>query len=162
MAFGFGLDKDTVGICHGQMDVDGSQGQSFTHINFATPHLWCMSLRSAFLGIPERAPLSFSVFCFKLYFIDYAITVVLISPLRPSSTQYPSLPQAIYPHHCSRSWVMHVSSLATPFPILCFTSPWLFCNYLFVLLNPLTSSPIAPNLPIWQPSKERASLSLAR
>ena len=88
---------------------------------------------------------------FKLYFIDYAITVVLISPLRPSSTQYPSLPQAIYPHHCSRSWVMHVSSLATPFPILCFTSPWLFCNYLFVLLNPLTSSPIP--LPIWQPSK---------
>ena len=25
-----------------------------------------------------------------------------------------------------------------------FTSPWLFCNYLFVLLNPLTSSAILP------------------
>ena len=32
--------------------------------------------------------------------------------------------------------------LATPFPILYFTTLWLFCNYLFVFLNPLTSSPI--------------------
>ena len=39
------------------------------------------------------------------------------------------------PHHCSYPWVMHVSSLATPFLILYFTSPWLFCDYLFVLLN---------------------------
>ena len=40
------------------------------------------------------------------------------------------------------------------FPILCFTSPWLFCNYLFILFNPLTSSLISPHpFPIWQPSK---------
>ena len=49
------------------------------------------------------------------------------------------------PYLCSCPWVIHISSLATPFPILYFTSPWLFCNYLFVLLNPLTSSPIVPN-----------------
>ena len=39
------------------------------------------------------------------------------------------------------------------FPILYFTSPWLFCSYLFALLNPLTSSPIRALPPIWQPSK---------
>ena len=61
-------------------------------------------------------------------------------PFAPS-TQYPhSLRQS--PHYCSHPWVMRISSLATPFPILYFISPWLFCNYLFVFLNPLTSSPI--------------------
>ena len=39
-------------------------------------------------------------------------------------------------HDCSCPWVMHISSLASPFPVLYFTSPWLF-----VLLDPLTSSP---------------------
>ena len=33
-------------------------------------------------------------------------------------------------------------SLATLLPMLYCTSPWLLCNYLFVLLNLLTSSPI--------------------
>ena len=87
------------------------------------------------------------------FFIDYAITVVLIFPLCTPSTQNPPLPQAI-PHHCSCPWVMHISSLTTPCPILYFTSPWLFCTYLFVLLNPLNFSPIHPHSPpIWQPSK---------
>ena len=49
------------------------------------------------------------------------------------------------PHQCSWPWSMHISSLATPFPILYFTSPWLFCNYIIVLLNPLTTSPIPPH-----------------
>ena len=62
----------------------------------------------------------------------------------PLSTPY-SLRQ--FPHHCSWPWVMCISYLATPFPIRYFTSPWLFCNYLFVLLNPLTSSPIPPHPP---------------
>ena len=58
------------------------------------------------------------------------------------------------PHHCSCPPVLRVSSSATPFPIRYFTPPQLFCNYLFVLLNPLTSSPIFPHTPpIWQPSK---------
>ena len=48
------------------------------------------------------------------------------------------------PHHGSCPWAMCISSLAIPFPMLYFTSPWLFCNYLFALLNPLTSSPISP------------------
>ena len=94
---------------------------------------------------------SFYYFYFyKLYFIDHVITVVPIFPLCP---QHPTLPQAI-PTLCLCTWVICKSFLATPFPILYFISPWLFCNYLFVLLNPLTTSPIPPQqLPIWQPSK---------
>ena len=75
--------------------------------------------------------------------MGYAITVILIFPLLPASTQQLPLPQAI-PTPCSCPWVMCVSSLATPFLILYCTPPWLFCNYLFVLRNPLTSSPIPP------------------
>ena len=90
---------------------------------------------------------SFSMFSFiKLYFIDYAIKLVLILPLCPPPLGIPySLRSS--PHHCSCPWVMHISSLVSPFPILHFTSPWLFCNYLFVLLNPFTSSPILPHPP---------------
>ena len=83
------------------------------------------------------------LFFLKLYFIDYVITVIPIWPLcsLPPNTPH-SLSQS--PHHCSCPQVMCISSLATPFPILYLTSSWLFCNYLFVLLNPLTSSPLPP------------------
>ena len=38
--------------------------------------------------------------------------------------------------------------------MLYFMPPWLFCNYQFVLLNPLTFCIHSPNSPlIWQPSK---------
>ena len=66
-----------------------------------------------------------------------------LNPPPPSTS--PSL--RLSPHHCSCPWVMCIRSLASPFPILYFTSPWLFWNYLFVLLNPLTSSPILPYPP---------------
>ena len=80
------------------------------------------------------------VYFLKLYFIDYAITVVpIFLPLPPSTLHY--LRQSQF----SRPWAIHVSSLAPPFPILSFTSPWLFCTYLFILLNPLTSSSILPH-----------------
>ena len=67
--------------------------------------------------------------------------------------QCPPLYQAI-PHNCSCPWFTCISSLSTPLPILSFTSPWLFCYCLFILLNHLTSSPIPPHpSTIWQPSK---------
>ena len=81
---------------------------------------------------------------FKLYFINYVIRVVsIVPPLSPLPSTHHSLRPSL--HHCSCPWVMRVSSLATPFPILHFTFPWLFCNYLFVVLNTLTSSPILPH-----------------
>ena len=73
----------------------------------------------------------------KLYFIDYAITVVLIFPPAPLHPA-PPLPQAI-PPPLFMSMVMCINSLAAPFSILSITSPCLFCNYLFVLLNPFAS-----------------------
>ena len=78
--------------------------------------------------------------------------VPIFPPLSPS-TQFPPLPEAI-PTTLFMSMGHAYSSLATPFLILCFTSPWLFCNHLFVLVNPLTSSPI-PLHPLshWQLSK---------
>ena len=82
-------------------------------------------------------------------FLNYILLIILLQLSRfvPLFLSPPSTPHSLrqYPHHCSCTWVMHVSSLATPFPALYFTAYWLFCNYLFVLLNPLTFSPIPPN-----------------
>ena len=95
----------------------------------------------------------------NLYFFDwvncfvlnYVLLIILLQlswvfPLLAPLHQNPPLHQAV-PHPCSCPRVMCVRSLATPFPILYFTSPWLFCNYLFVLLNPLTSHPFSHILP---------------
>ena len=61
----------------------------------------------------------------KLYFIGYAIIVVLnFLPFPPSLSTPNSLRQS--PQHCSCPWVMSISSLAAPPPILYFTSPRLF------------------------------------
>ena len=83
------------------------------------------------------------------YFIDYAVKVMLNFPPFPSPPRTPT-PSGNPP---TIVCVMRTSSLATLFPMLHFTSPWLFYNYLFVLLYPLTSSPILPLPPfIWQSS----------
>ena len=86
---------------------------------------------------------------FLIYFIDYAITVAPIFPSFPTSTQFPlSLQQ--YPH-LVHVHVMHISHLASPCPVLCLTSPCLYCTYQFVLLNPCNFSnlilPLSP--PTW-------------
>ena len=80
-------------------------------------------------------------FNFLLYFIDYAVILVPTFPLCPPplSTLH-SLRQSSHLH--SSPWVMHVSSLSTPFPILYLPSPWPFCNYLFIHLNPCTFSSV--------------------
>ena len=93
----------------------------------------------------------FLFFIVSLIFFHFILLIMLLLlswffPLCSPSTQHPPLPQAI-PHNFSCPWVMCISFLATPIPILYFTSPWLFCNYLFVLCNPLTSSCI-PQTPI--------------
>ena len=82
------------------------------------------------------------IFVFLLYFVDYAVTVAPIFPAL-SSIQHRPLTQAV-PTPLFMSMVHCMDSLTAPFPILYFISTWLFYNYLFVLPNPLTSSPILP------------------
>lgn len=89
------------------------------------------------------------LFLFIILFY-YAIMVVPISPpLRPSTQQLQLLRPS--PQLCAWPWVMHISPLGTPFPILYFTFSWLFFNYLLVVLNPVTYLPITPHPAlIWQ------------
>ena len=129
--------------------------------------IWKIALQTIFLYIGSQAleQLEDSVFStsqqsrtkvlvfFKLHFIDYAITVVLIVPPLPASTQHPhSLRQS--PHHCSCPWVMSVSSLAAPFPVLYFTSHgYSVTTYLYFLipspLYPFSHTPFPyGNLPV--------------
>ena len=60
----------------------------------------------------------------KVYFIDYAITVVPIffSHLSTSAVHPP--PSLMSPALSSCPWVIHIRSLASPFPILFFKSPY--------------------------------------
>ena len=76
-------------------------------------------------------------------FTDYAITVGHFSPftplhpahhLPPTSTPYIPLCRAhpflpTFPCFWSCSWVIHISSLASTFPILFLPSPYLFSTY---------------------------------
>ena len=91
--------------------------------------------------IPKQICLPFfSFFIFSNYIL--LIMLLQLSWFFPHGPPPPSTPYSLRqsPHHCSCPWVMHISSLATPFPTLYFISPWLSCNYIFILLNPLTSS----------------------
>ena len=64
--------------------------------------------------------------------MDYAITVVLVFPAPPSTP----LPRSNSPLS-SCQWVMHISSLASPFAILFLTSPCLFGPYQLCFLIPV-------------------------
>ena len=82
--------------------------------------------------------------------LNYILLIMLLLLYRFSAL-FPPLHSAPHnslrqsPHHCSCPWVMSITSLATLFPILYFTSPWLLYNYLLILLNFLTSLPIPPH-----------------
>ena len=94
-------------------------------------------------SIQRRSTMMF--FFFKIYFIDYAITVVPIFLTLPSSTWYPAFPPAIPPTlFSSCPWVMHISSLASTFPILFLTSPCLFSTYHLYYLHSVPSPPHSP------------------
>ena len=60
-------------------------------------------------------------------------------PLHPA---IPTLQHSPPPTLSSCPWVVHINSLASPFPILFLTSPCLLCIYQFMLLNPFTFFPI--------------------
>ena len=80
----------------------------------------------------------------------------LYSPSLPS-TQHPPLAQAT----TTSLFVPmgHASESFAPFPALYFTSPWLLCNYLFVLLNPSPLHPF-PHIPSHLATTNTLSVSM--
>ena len=111
--------------------------------------LYCNILGCILTELPTSRLLLFPLgmillYCsfFKVYFIDYAITVVpFLSPLY-------SPPPCVLPPTCipplplsSCPWIIHTSSLASPFPILFLTSLCLFCTYHLCFLFPVLILP---------------------
>ena len=91
------------------------------------------------IAAPVRLPLWFSFFKHIFY---YAITVVpVFPPLLPTAQYPPSLQQSPL---SSCPWVMHVSSLASPFPMLFLTPLFLFCSYQLCILSPVPFPPLSP------------------
>ena len=77
---------------------------------------------------PERDDLGWFSFFFFNIFIDYAITVVPFPP--PFTPLHPAHPlPPTFPPSRSGPWVIHISSLASTFPILFLPSPCLFSAY---------------------------------
>ena len=80
----------------------------------------------------------------SIFFKKHILSIVLLQFSLTFTSLSPSTP---YPHTLWQSpfssclWIMRISSLATPFPILFLISLCLFCNYLFVLPNPCTFPP---------------------
>ena len=93
-----------------------------------------------------------SLFFFLPNVFNYIVLITLLQLFwfflcAPPSLSIPHSLGNCSRHHCWCPWVIHTNSLATPFPMLYLTSPWLFYNYLFVVFNPLTSHP-SPHTPL--------------
>ena len=86
-----------------------------------------------------------------LIFLKYILLIILLQlshfflpfiPLRPAPPLVPA-----FPCLCSCPWDVHISSLASPFPILFLTSPCLFSTYHLCFLFSVPFLPFSP-LPI--------------
>ena len=84
--------------------------------------------------------------------MDYVITVIpFFFPLSPSALHSTSLQHPLS-SLSSCAWVVHISSLFSPFPILFLTSPCLFCSYQLCFLFPELFPLFSPGpLPIDNP-----------
>ena len=96
-------------------------------------------------GLKFKVSLWTQGFCvfFKIYFIDYAITVVPFPPLTPLCPAHPVPPT--FPPISTCPLVVHVSSLAATFPILFLTSSCLFSTYHLCYLFSVLFLPLAPS-----------------
>ena len=111
---------------------------SFTAFDPPPVSIWQLSIQTFFF-------LSF----FKIYFIDYAITVVpFFLPL--ISICYVPPPPPSFPHLSSCPWVVHISSLVSSFPIL-FLTPLSILYLPFMLLIPSIFPHYPPSLPTDNP-----------
>ena len=80
---------------------------------------------------------------FKYIFIDYAITVVPFPPLHSTPSGPP--PPSHIPPYSSCPWVIHISSLASTFPILFLPSPCRFATYHLCYLFSVSFPPLSPS-----------------
>ena len=85
---------------------------------------------------------------FPCLFCTYHLCFLIPAPFPPFSPFAPlcpvtSFPPAILPLS-SCPWVVHINSLASPFPILFLTSPCLFCTYHLCFLIPAPFPPFSP------------------
>ena len=86
---------------------------------------------------------------FASFFIFKYILLIMLLQLScffvPCIPLYPALPSSSRLPSSSCPWVIHISSLAFPFPILFLTSPCLFCVYHLCFLFPVPFPPLSPN-----------------
>ena len=81
-------------------------------------------------------------------FLKYILLIMLLQ-LPQFFPLFPFLPSTLFPFSnpsplSSCPWVVHVSSLASPFPILFLLSPCLFCTYQLCILFPVPYLPFFP------------------
>ena len=82
--------------------------------------------------------------------VKYILLIMLLQlshfflPLIPLHPAHPLHQHS--PPLSSCPWVVHISSLASPFPILFLTSPCLFCTYHLCFLFPVPFLPFSPLL----------------
>ena len=94
--------------------------------------------------LPGREDIFYLIyFLIKKYFTDYVITIVPILLPWPLSTWYPLHSSNAPLSSCP--WVMHISSLTSPFPILFLTSPCLYYPYQLCILIPALFLPLPPH-----------------
>ena len=83
------------------------------------------------------------------FFLKYILLIMLLQlsyffpPLYCLPSTVPSTTLS-FPHLTSCSWVIHINSLASPFPILFWTSPCLFCTYHLCFLFSVPFPPFSP------------------
>ena len=118
--------------------------------------------------LPNRAIWCFNSHVENINFFNFFITVdlqyyfVLVSGVQQSGSTIIYTLQSDHPD-ISRTHLtpyIVITIILTIFPMLYFTSPWLFCNYQFVLLSPCTFSPSPLSPSLWQRSVCSPSLFL--
>ena len=81
-----------------------------------------------------------------IFIFKYTLLIILLQLSQffslCSLSLVPPFPPAI-PHLSSCPWVVCISSLASPFPILFLPSPCLFCTYQLCFLIPIPLSPFS-------------------
>ena len=99
---------------------------------------------------------SFSLLFKKIYLLIMLLQLSHFPPFTPCHPDHPLPPT--FPPYSSCPWVIHISSLASMFPILFLPSPCLFSTYHLCYLFSVPFSPLPLPLPYWQPSMWSPSL----